>query len=199
MEGPDKGGDMQRLPLVLSATALVVALLGATPLGHAAGAAAAKVVPFAKRSGYAANAGAVDGISAARTPRAGLLVPLGPDGKLPASVAPAGPQGLPGPVGPPGPQGAQGDPGLSGVQFVYGLSPGNGADVAEASATCPPGKQLIGGGMIPNQHLPDGYVAVTESGPVEHANAWVAKAMEVKPYAGVWTIEAWAICANVAS
>jgi hypothetical protein len=190
---------VKRLPLVLSATALAVALLGATPLGHAAAAAAAKVVPFAKRSGYATNAGAVDGISAARTPTAGLLVPLGPNRKLPGSVVPAAPQGPAGPTGPQGPQGPQGDPGISGLQFVYGLSPGNGADVAEADATCPAGKQLIGGGMIPNQHLPDGYVAVTESGPVQLRNTWVAKAMEVKPYAGVWTIEAWAICANVAS
>jgi hypothetical protein len=187
---------MQRLPLVLSATALAVALLGATPLGHAAVTAAAKVVPFAKRSGYATNAGAVDGIRAARTPTAGLLVPLGPDGRLPASVSPVAPTG---PAGPTGPQGPQGVPGISGVQFVYGLSPGNGADVAEADATCPPGKQLIGGGMIPNQHLPDGYVAVTESGPAQYRNTWVAKAMEVKPYAAVWTIEAWAICANVGS
>jgi hypothetical protein len=190
---------MQRLPLVLSATALAVALLGTTPLGHEVAAAAANVVPFAKRAGYATNAGAVDGIRAARTPTAGLLVPLGPDGKLPGAVAPPAPPGPAGPAGPQGPPGPQGSPGISGLQFVYGLSPGNGADVAEADATCPQGKQLIGGGMIPNQHLPDGYVAVTESGPLQYRNAWVAKAMEVKPYPAVWTIEAWAMCANVTS
>jgi hypothetical protein len=178
---------MQRLSLILSCTALVVALLGVTPLGHAASSVASKVVPYAKRSGYATNAGAVAGIKAARKPTAGRLVPLGPDGKLPASVGAAGPAGK------------QGPPGVSGLEFVYGLGDSDANDRAEARATCPDGKKLIGGGFLPNQHLPLGYVAMTESGPRPAASAWVVKAMEVKPYAGAWEIEAWAICAVVGS
>jgi len=63
-------------------TALVVAVFGSTPLANAA-ANAVKTALFAK------NAGKVNGIRAARTPRPGHLVPLGPDAKLPTSVIPA--------------------------------------------------------------------------------------------------------------
>ena len=38
---------------------------------------------------FAANAGAVNGIKASRTPKAGRLVPLGRNAKLPASVVPS--------------------------------------------------------------------------------------------------------------
>src|SRR4051794_30696878 len=98
-----KGDTMSRLSLILSATALVVSLLGATPLGEAAGPVAAKVVPFAKRAGYATNAGAVNGIRAARTPAAGRLVPLDQNGKLPEAALPAR------------------APAFAGLEYVYGL------------------------------------------------------------------------------
>ena len=64
----------QRLPLILSSTALVVAVFGATPLGHAAGRLAQSVPPFAKKAGYAkragvaANALALNGHKASTTP-----------------------------------------------------------------------------------------------------------------------------------
>lgn len=74
----------RRLPIVLSATALVVAALGATPAGEAT----ANVV---KRALFANNAGKVDGISASRTPRPGKLLPLDGSGKFPASALPASP------------------------------------------------------------------------------------------------------------
>lgn len=109
----------QRLSLGLSATALVVAVLGATPLGHAAGNAALKGVPFAKKAGFATRAGfatkagvanraknattaanathatsaddanMVNGIGASTTPAAGMLLPLGSDAKFPSSVIPS--------------------------------------------------------------------------------------------------------------
>jgi hypothetical protein len=88
----------ERLPLVLSVSALVVALLGVTPLGEAAGS-AVRVALFAK------NAGKVSGIKASRRPRPGHLVPLGADGQFPDSVAPRGAQGPRGETGPPGPAG----------------------------------------------------------------------------------------------
>lgn len=82
-----------KLPLVLSATALVVALFGATPLGNAA----YNMVSFAK------NAGKVNGIKASRAPKANQLLPLGPTRKFPSSVVPQGPPGPQGPAGPAGP------------------------------------------------------------------------------------------------
>lgn len=79
-----------KLPLVLSATALVVALFGATPLGNAA----YNMVSFAK------NSGKVNGIKASRAPKANQLLPLGPNRKFPSSVVPEGPAGPAGPAGP---------------------------------------------------------------------------------------------------
>jgi hypothetical protein len=86
----------QRLPLTLSALALVVALFGATPLGRAARDLTGVVPPFAKKAGYATNAAAVNGIRASRTAKAGYLVPLKADGKFPVSVGQAGPAGASG-------------------------------------------------------------------------------------------------------
>jgi hypothetical protein len=67
----------QRLSIVLSATALLVALVGATPLGNAA----ARLV-----ADYAKNADRVDGIHASKTPRAGKLLPLNGQARVPNSV-----------------------------------------------------------------------------------------------------------------
>ena len=108
----------QRLPVVLSAAALVVAVLGATPNGFAAFKGVAKVALFAK------NAGKVGGITASKKPKPGKLLPLGKNGKFPASVLPVvtgtGPEGARGPAGPAGPQGAQGLQGLKGNKGTTG-------------------------------------------------------------------------------
>lgn len=48
---------MKRLPIILSAAALVVSVLGATPLGQAAERVVSTIPPFAKRAGYATTAG----------------------------------------------------------------------------------------------------------------------------------------------
>jgi collagen triple helix repeat protein len=111
----------QRLPVVLSAAALVVAVLSATPNGIAGS--AVRVALFAK------NAAKVSGIAASKKPKAGKLLPLGKNGKFPASVlpvkvqgpmGPAGPEGARGPAGSVGPQGAQGIQGLRGFKGVTG-------------------------------------------------------------------------------
>lgn len=102
----------QRLPIVLSVTAFVLAVLGLSPLGQAAG----RVV---RRALYAKNAGAVSGIKASRTPAAGKLLPLGSNGKFPASVGAIGPQGPAGPTGSTGPQGPQGPVGTPDTSNFY--------------------------------------------------------------------------------
>jgi hypothetical protein len=86
----------QRLPLVFSATALVVAVFGVTPLGQAAGNLIGKAVPVAL---FAKNAGKLNGHTSSVAPKAEQIPVLGPDGKLPASIGAVGPkgdQGLPG-------------------------------------------------------------------------------------------------------
>jgi len=74
----------RRLPIVLSAIALVVAVLGTTPAGESA----ANVV---KRALFANNAGKVGGIRASRLPEPGKLLALDDAGQFPASVLPPPP------------------------------------------------------------------------------------------------------------
>jgi hypothetical protein len=97
----------KRASVALAATAVIVATLGAIPVGEAAGD-VVRVALFAK------NAGKVNGIKAARTPRAGRLLPLAADGRFPVSVVPPGPRGPEGRVGPTGPQGPAGAVGPAG-------------------------------------------------------------------------------------
>jgi hypothetical protein len=70
-----------RAAIALSMTALAVAVLGQTSIGHAA-VSAVRVAVFAE------NAGRVNNIQASRKPMPGKLVPLNARGKLPSSVLP---------------------------------------------------------------------------------------------------------------
>jgi len=74
----------QRLSIALSVTALLVAVLGATPYAEAHGVVHAL---------FAHNADKVDGLHASKSPRAGRLLPLGANRKFPASVLPIGAAG----------------------------------------------------------------------------------------------------------
>jgi len=132
----------QRLPVVLSAAALVVAVLGATPNGFAA------FKGFAKVALYAKNAGKVGGITASKKPKPGKLLPLGKNGKFPASVLPVttpttGPEGARGPAGPAGPQGAQGLQGLKGNKGTTGPSGPIGAGGPQGPPGPPGGFGLL--------------------------------------------------------
>src|SRR6185436_16482985 len=108
----------QRLPVVLSAAALLVAVLSATPNGIAGS--AVRVALFAK------NAAKVGGIAASKKPKAGKLLPLGKNGKFPASVVPPGQRGPVGPIGSQGPQGFPGQKGAKGTTGPAGLKGATG-------------------------------------------------------------------------
>jgi hypothetical protein len=89
----------QRAPLILSATALAVAVLGTTPLGHAAGERLAAIPPFAKTSGYAKFAGDATKLNGRRSTLAGApgTIPVvSKAGKLPTSIGAVGPKARPG-------------------------------------------------------------------------------------------------------
>ena len=88
---------MRRQPIVLATTALAIAVFGSTPVGHAVTTAVSPFATHAKKADYATNAGAVNGIKASKTPRAGYLLALGKGGKFPATVATAGAAGPQGP------------------------------------------------------------------------------------------------------
>jgi hypothetical protein len=178
------------LPTVLSATALVVAVFGATPVGQAA----RDVIPA-----FARNAGKVDGIDASRAPRAGYLLALGKNKKFPASVigvGPAGPAGPKGDKGDKGDTGAQGPVGVSGRVMVLKSSLSNSSSTRAVLAQCPAGKSVIGGGALVS-NLATGGPAVAGSRP-EGTDGWYAFAFETGAYAGNWDLSAYAICATVA-
>lgn len=103
---------MKRLPIVLSAAAFVIALMGVTPLGQAT----RDALPFAK------NADRVDTLHASKTPKAGQLYPLGANKKFPAKVLSVtrGPKGETGEMGLPGPTGPRGYKGLRGATGAQG-------------------------------------------------------------------------------
>lgn len=191
----------QRLPVVLSATALAVALLGSTPLGEAARDLASSVPPFAKKAGYAnqagfaKNAGAVAGIKAARTPKPGLLVPLGADGKFPAAVGLAGP---PGEAGPKGDAGAPGSPGLSELEYVLATALySSDSGVKSVTASCPSGKKVVGGGARLRNSPDETHISL--SLPTGDLSGWDAQATKPLPSGLVWSVSAVAVCAKVAA
>jgi hypothetical protein len=211
----------RRLPVVLAATALVIAVFGSTGVGHAVGSAVAPFAKHARTADRATNATAVNGIKASKTPRAGWLLPLGKDGKFPASVGlagssgtqgPKGEKGDPGPAGPKGATGAKGSngpagpagaagptgpSGISGWQYVVSA----GQDVPHglthgATAECPSGKKALGGGASSTDSI---YSRITESAPTNPGTGWFAVVANQGDASIHMTMYAWAICAYVAS
>jgi hypothetical protein len=132
----------QRLPLIIAATALLVALLGSTPLGRAAESAIEQVVPRAKKADFAANAGKLNGRRSAVTAKSGQIPVVGANGKLAASL------GAVGPAGPKGDAGPQGPPGVGGYQLVIDqITIPNGETDFRRSVSCPGGKSVLAGGF----------------------------------------------------
>jgi hypothetical protein len=176
-----------RLPVVLSIAALTAALLGSTSVGQAFSGAS-----FAKRAAFAKNAGAVNGIKASRTPQPGKLVPLGSDGKFPASVGLAGPKGE---KGDKGDTGTQGPAGLSGYGYYI-----QEQDVAPnafqpLAVSCPAGQKVLGGGVSTTN---PGFAKVAESAPtIESPMGWGAVVQNESNT--TFAAYVWALCANVAS
>src|SRR4029450_963955 len=102
----------RRFPIILSVTALVVAVAGITPLGEAARD-ATQVVRFAR------NADKGDGMHASKSPKAGRLLALNSAKKFPASVM----------------------SGLSGLETVSAASAQDSATPKVLVLNCPAGKR----------------------------------------------------------
>lgn len=124
----------QRIPIVLSATALLVALLGATPFGEAAS--------NAVRATFAANAGKLRGFAPSKRAKKNTVVVRGANGKIDRASLPLtrGPRGLAGPAGATGPAGPVGPTGAAGAQGAKGDKgdkgdPGNNSLVAFANVS----------------------------------------------------------------
>jgi hypothetical protein len=101
-----------RLPLVLSATALVVAVFGITPIGHAT----STIV----QTHFAKNANFLRGKAPSVAAKPNSIVQRNGKGQIVGVPVARGAQGLPGAAGPQGPPGAQGPAGPQGAQGAQG-------------------------------------------------------------------------------
>jgi hypothetical protein len=176
----------QRLPIVLSLVALAVALLGATPIGEAARNA---VVP--SRGSVGTPQLKNNAVTTLKVRNFTLRAVDFKKGQLPRGAqGPAGPAGAQGPAGP---QGAQGVAGVSGLQKVFTTGASSSGAVRSLTATCPAGKEAIGGGGIV---LPANQVdiALTGSYPVTQTT-WRATARELDETGANWSLNAVVICA----
>ena len=192
-----------RLPLVLSTCALLVAVFGTTPLGQAAGQKlAAAVPPFAKTAGYAKLAGNSAKLNGRKSTLRGLpgTIPVvGIDGKLPAAIGAIGPQGPQGDKGPKGDTGAKGSPGVagepgtSGYQIVTASTTNDSTNAKVISVPCPTGKKAVGGGAAYNGAGPDSAM----SWPTNDGQTWTAYGDEVPAHLFNWQLVVWAVCMNV--
>ena len=204
-----------RLPLLLSLTALVVAVFAPQSIGNAALQAGGSVVKHAlfadrahyarfardavhatkadragkatkaKSADFAQNAGAVNTIQASRTPTPNMLLPLDANGKLPSSIGAVGPAGPPGPIG------------VSAEQLVTADSSTNSNTVKSQSVSCPSGKKVVGGGAAVN--TTSNSLAITRSSPAGDLSGWTAEAQETSAFAGNWRVTVYAVCARVAA
>jgi hypothetical protein len=168
----------ERLPIVLSVTALAVAVLGATPVGEAA---ADLVIARGSVGTAQLKNGAVTSI---KVKNRSLLAVDFRQGQLPA-----------GPRGPGGPPGA---PGVSGLQPVFTTGAINSVSFKTLSAACPAGKRALGGGVAITPSAPGTAVAITRSYISSNATGWETAARETTAFAGSWGLNAVVICANVA-
>ena len=105
-----------------------------------------------------------------------------------------GPRGA---AGPQGPEGQKGSPGTSGRQVVQAESAATSTSPKGVTATCPPGKKALGGGVEVSGDGRD-RISVTESMPLGD-EAWQARAVELVSTTATWRIRAYAVCAFVAS
>lgn len=180
----------ERLPIVLSATALVVAVLGSTPVGEAA---KNLVVPRNSVGTLQLKNGAV---TTAKL-RSGAVTSAKVANFSLRAIDFRGAQLPQGPAGPAGPAGPQGPPGVSGLQAVYTTGAASSTTTRTQTASCPTGKQAVGGGAtILPANVAD--VALTSSY-LANPTTWTTSAAEADATAAGWSLNTVVICATVAA
>jgi hypothetical protein len=159
-----KEGCTMRISIVLSSTALAVAILGSTPVGHAAW---KKISPLPLKSVGAAQLKA-DSVTSLKVKNGSLLAVDFKAGQLPRGAQ--GPAGPTGPAGPAGPKGDQGPPGpvetskLLGRTVIITASRVLGKFESRRDfVVCPGGYEAVGGGAFTDSS--NSVVVVQESYP----------------------------------
>jgi Flp pilus assembly protein CpaB len=203
-----------KLTTIVAFTALGVAALGSTPLGHAA---ARMVLPSNSVGSTQIKKNAVtgakvkDGSLLAADFKVGQL-PAGPQGAkgdngaqgakgdtgATGAKGDVGAQGPKGDAGIPGANGAQGQPGLANVRLVDFTSANNSNASKFLSPTCPNGQRAISVSASVSQSVGAvGYVALTQEF-ITGNDAAVVEADEVGGgTVSNWTLLATLVCANV--
>ena len=157
----------RRLPIVLSMTALVVAIAGITPLGEAA----SDAIPR-----FARNADRVDGLHASRTPKAGRLLALNSSKKFPASVLPTF--------------------ALSDLEVVSNATATDSSTPKIVFVHCPVGKLVVGGGArVTGSGANNVRVNEFFTTPPSR-NVWTVQAFESPGTGSSWQLTGSAICAR---
>jgi hypothetical protein len=171
----------KRLPIVLSLTALVVAVLGVTPVGEAA-----RDQLRLPRNSVGAPQLKQAAVTSIKVKNGSLLVKDFMPGQIPQ-----------GPAGPAGPAGPQGPAGASAYQTVFTTGAGGSTATRTLTASCPAGKRVLGGGVA---ILPANVagVAITSSY-MSNPTTWTGSAREIVATASDWSLNAVVICANVTS
>jgi len=187
-----------KVSIVISLSALVVAVFGAAPLGRAA---AEMVVPKSSVGTKQLKKAAVtslkvkDGSLLAADFKAGQL-PAGPQGPK-GDTGPSGPKGAQGPQGPQGaqgpagPAGPQGPAGISGYQQVFSIGTVYAGETAEKTVLCPTGKKPLGGGVWTDEP----YVKTIYAFPNNALTGWSAQVQNSGQAAKQFSVHV--ICANV--
>jgi hypothetical protein len=153
-----------RLPTVLSAIAVVVAVGSATPLGQAARDA---ITPKAR---FALNSDRVDGIHASRLPKAGRLLALGTNKKFPASVM----------------------SGLNGLETVTLATAQDSSSPKVVVLNCPAGKRPVGSSYrITGAGASNIVVTETYASSVSQ---WTIRAVESSAAGSPWMLAGFAFC-----
>ena len=125
--------------------------------------------------------------------------PIGPVGPV-GPVGPIGTQGLQGEQGPQGLpgqqgiQGIQGPAGISGLEVVEVDSGTQNAARIDVLAECPTGKQVLGGGFT----TAGNNLGITVATNAPLGPRWAVTLAQNDLTARLWSVRAFAICANVA-
>jgi hypothetical protein len=89
----------------------------------------------------------------------------------------------------------------SGIQRVVTFSASEDVDSQDVTATCPPGKKVVGGGggwgIVPSD--PANIVVLEWSVPTDALDGWRVKARRLPGGFGTWALRAEAVCMNVSS
>lgn len=174
----------KRLPIVLSLTALAVAVLGSTPVGEAA-------LSALPRNSVGTNQLMTGAVTSIKVRNGSLLVRDFMPGQIPQG--PAGPAGAAGPAGPAGPQGP---PGVAAYETVFTTGTIDSTPAKTLTASCPSGKRALGGGVAISPAAVTG-VAVTSSY-LPSVTTWTASARELVATSDNWGLNVVVICASVA-